>query len=80
MSHAGLSSARLRGPWYTEGQRPRGAGFVASKLFAPQRDHKASPAHKHGPYYQLSYTRKGKDGTRFVKKADVPAIREAMAN
>jgi len=41
---------------------------------------KASPPHKHGPYYQLSYTRKGKDGTRFVKKADVPAIRAAMAN
>jgi len=41
---------------------------------------KASPPQKHGPYYQLSYTRKGKDGTRFVKQADVPAIREAMAN
>ena len=35
---------------------------------------------KHGPYFQLSYTRKGKDGTRFVKQAHVPAIREAMAN
>jgi hypothetical protein len=41
---------------------------------------KASPPQKHGPYYQLSYTRKAKDGTRFVKHADVPAIREAMAN
>jgi hypothetical protein len=41
---------------------------------------KASRPKKHGPYYQLSYTRKGKDGTRFVKQADVPAIREAMAN
>ena len=40
---------------------------------------KASRPQKHGPYYQLSYTRKGKDGTRFVKQADVPAIREAMA-
>jgi hypothetical protein len=41
---------------------------------------KASPPQKHGPYYQLSYTRKGTDGTRFVKKADVPTIRAAMAN
>jgi hypothetical protein len=41
---------------------------------------KASPPQKHGPYYQLSYTRKAKDGTRFVKKADVPAIEKAMAN
>ena len=39
---------------------------------------KAARPQKHGPYYQLSYTRKGKDGTRFVKQADVPAIRDAM--
>lgn len=41
---------------------------------------KATPPQKHGPYFQLSYTRKGKDGTRFVKTADLPAIRAAMAN
>ena len=41
---------------------------------------KATPPQKHGPYYQLSYTRKAKDGTRFVKQADLPAIREALAN
>jgi len=41
---------------------------------------KASPPQKHGPYYQLSYTRKGKDGTRFVKQTDVPTIQKAMAN
>ena len=41
---------------------------------------KAPRPQKHGPYFQLSYTRKGKDGTRFVKPADVPAIREAMTN
>ena len=27
---------------------------------------KASPPQKHGPYYQISYTRKGKSGSRFV--------------
>ncbi|MBI5818484.1 MAG: hypothetical protein HZA88_05810 [Verrucomicrobia bacterium] len=41
---------------------------------------KASPAQKHGPYYQLSYTRKGKGGTRFVKKEDVAATEAAIAN
>jgi hypothetical protein len=41
---------------------------------------KASPPHKHGPYYHLSYTRNGKGGTRSIPKADVPAIRAALAN
>jgi hypothetical protein len=41
---------------------------------------KATPPQKHGPYFQLSYTRRGKDGTRFVKKADLPSIRQATAN
>jgi len=29
---------------------------------------KATPPHKHGPYYQVSFTRKGKSGTKFVRK------------
>lgn len=41
---------------------------------------KATPPQKHGPYYHLSYTRKGKGGTRSVKKADLPAIRTELAN
>ena len=41
---------------------------------------KGTPPQKHGPYYHLSYTRKGKGGTRLVKRADVPAIRIALAN
>ncbi len=41
---------------------------------------KASPPHKHGPYYHLSYTRNGKGGTRSIPKADVPVIRAALAN
>jgi len=41
---------------------------------------KASPPHKHGPYYHLSYTRNGKGGTRSIPKANVPAIRAALAN
>jgi hypothetical protein len=41
---------------------------------------KASPPHKHGPYYHLSYTRNGKGGTRSIPKDNVPAIRAALAN
>jgi hypothetical protein len=40
----------------------------------------ATPPQKHGPYYHLSYTRKGKGGTRLIKRADLPAIRIALAN
>src|ERR1039458_6760345 len=31
---------------------------------------KATPPLKHGPYYQVSYTRKGKSSSKFVKKED----------
>jgi hypothetical protein len=41
---------------------------------------KAVPPQKHGPYYHLSYTRKGKGGTRLVKKHELAAIRAAVAN
>jgi hypothetical protein len=41
---------------------------------------KATPPQKHGPYYHLSYTRKGKGGTRLVKKGDLSAIRAELAN
>jgi hypothetical protein len=41
---------------------------------------KASPPHKHGPYYHLSYTRKGRGGTRLIKKENLAAVRAAIAN
>jgi hypothetical protein len=41
---------------------------------------KASPPHKHGPYYHLSYTRNGKGGTRSIPKARLPAVRAALKN
>ncbi len=41
---------------------------------------KASPPQKHGPYYQVSYTRKGKSGTRFVRKEDLPSVRLQLKN
>ena len=34
---------------------------------------------KHGPYYQLSYTWRGKSTTRFVRPEHAPALREKLA-
>lgn len=41
---------------------------------------KASPPRKHGPYYQLSYTRKGKSTTRAVHRGKVTEIRRQLRN
>jgi len=41
---------------------------------------KADPPQKHGPYYQVSFTRKGKHSTKFVKEEDLPAVRAQLEN
>jgi hypothetical protein len=41
---------------------------------------KADPPRKHGPYYQLSFTRKGRSGTQFIRKTQVEMIRGQMKN
>ena len=41
---------------------------------------KATPPEKHGPYYQVSFTRKGKSSTKFVRKEDLRAIRKQLKN
>lgn len=41
---------------------------------------KATSPVKHGPYYQVSYTRKGKSSSKFVKKEDLPAVRKQLKN
>ena len=41
---------------------------------------KASPPRKHGPYYQLSYTRKGKSTTRAVRPDSLPEARRQLRN
>jgi hypothetical protein len=41
---------------------------------------KANPPKKHGPYYQVSFTRKGKSSTKFVRKEDLPAVRHQLKN
>jgi hypothetical protein len=41
---------------------------------------KATPPEKHGPYYQVSFSRKGKSSTKFVRKEDLPTIRKQLKN
>ena len=41
---------------------------------------KANPPQKHGPYYQLGWTRKGKSTTRFVRKDEVSEVRQEIKN
>jgi hypothetical protein len=41
---------------------------------------KADPPQKHGPYYQLSFTRSGKSSTQFVRKEDLAVVRQQLRN
>ena len=41
---------------------------------------KANPPQKHGPYYQLSWTRNRKSTTRFVRKPQVRTVRSQIKN
>src|ERR1017187_4057253 len=41
---------------------------------------KADPPEKHGPYYQVSFTRKGKSSSKFVKKENLPEVRKQIKN
>lgn len=41
---------------------------------------KANPPVKHGPYYQVSFTRKGKGRSRFVKAENLPTVKKELKN
>ena len=41
---------------------------------------KGSPSEKHGPYYQLSYTRKRKSHTRFIRPEVLPEVKRQLKN
>jgi len=41
---------------------------------------KATPPEKHKPYYQVSFTRKGKSSSKFVRKEDLAAVRRELKN
>jgi len=39
---------------------------------------KEDPPRRHGPYYQVNFTRKGKSRTKFIKKPHVPMVKEHL--
>jgi hypothetical protein len=41
---------------------------------------KATPPEKHGPYYQLSWSRKKKSATRFVRRPELRTVRAQIKN
>jgi hypothetical protein len=41
---------------------------------------KEDPPRKHGPYYQLSFTRKGRSRTKFIKKPHLQTVKEQLNN
>ena len=41
---------------------------------------KADPPQKHGPYYQISFTRKGKSSSASVRKPNVQTVKKQLAN
>lgn len=41
---------------------------------------KANPPQRHGPYYQLSFTRNGKSSSQFVKQQDLPLVKRQVRN
>ncbi len=41
---------------------------------------KEDPAKRHGPYYQISFTRKGRSRTKFVKRPHVSDVKKQLKN
>lgn len=41
---------------------------------------KANPPQKHGPYYQLSFTWKGRSSTHFVRREHLQIVEEQLRN
>lgn len=41
---------------------------------------KADPPIKHGPYYQISFTRHGKSSSQFVREEDLDEVQQQLEN
>lgn len=41
---------------------------------------KMSPPKKHGPYYQLSFTKNGRSRTKFVNRKDIKGVKMQVKN
>ena len=60
--------------------RPGSLSMQYNVCSCPSCKCRADPPQKHGPYYQVSSTRKGRGSTKYVKEEDVPTIREQLQN
>ena len=60
--------------------RPGSLSMQSNVCGTPGCRCKATPPEKHGPYYQVSFSRKGKSSTKFVRQEDLAAIREELKN
>lgn len=41
---------------------------------------KVEPSHRHGPYYQISYTCQGKSSSEFVRRQNLAAVQQQLRN
>jgi len=41
---------------------------------------KADPPERHGPYYQISFSRHGKSRSQFVRREDLPGVKRQLKN
>jgi uncharacterized protein DUF6788 len=72
---------KIKGELATLGDlRPGSLSEQYNVCGTPNCQCKADPPQKHGPYYQLSYTRKGKSTTRFVRPRDLATVKQQMKN
>ena len=78
-----LAAANREGEGATGRARRSAAGSLSTQYNVcgtPGCRCKATPPEKHGPYYQVSFTRKGKSSSKFVRKEDLAAIRRELKN
>src|SRR3990172_6336393 len=63
-----------------EDLRPRSLSEQFNVCGTPGCRCKKSPPQKRGPYYQVSYTRKGRSGSRFVRRHQVATVKRQLRN
>ncbi len=63
-----------------DGLRPGSLSEQYNVCGKPDCRCKATPPKKHGPYYQLSYTWKGRSKTEFVRRENIAAVRKQLQN
>ena len=60
--------------------RPGGLSQQYNVCGSPGCQCKASPPIKHGPYYQISFTRHGKSSSQFVREEDLKDVQQQLEN